>query len=209
MTAANLDPVLVQTSHGFEAAHDLALSSPCARLAAIDIEAATHRVLTPSQREEVKIICHDLTRHHGIVVGDLGQGPYSLTLGHKERRLVFQVSRAPLSQANTPAPHAAQDCTHENGAPEHAAKTVTLNILVTFLSPYLQDYGRLCTQYHATMASAGHERLEAIDIGRRALHNEAAGVLQARLAAKLTMSLDVARGLFSLIAALTQRELLR
>ena len=58
-------------------------------------------------------------------------------------------------------------------------------------------------EFNGVVAEGGHEaRIQAIDMGRRGLHNEGSEVLRERLAGKIEIDLDTARRLFTLICAL-------
>jgi len=77
------------------------------------------------------------------------------------------------------------------------------------LTPFrrlLKDYTRICESYYDAVRHSGPERLEAIDMGRRGVHNEAAELLKSRLSAKLKIDNDTARRLFTLIYALLVRN---
>ena len=71
--------------------------------------------------------------------------------------------------------------------------------------PLLRDYTRICESYYDAMLRHGAERLQAIDMGRRAIHNEAAELLRERLSSKVHIDQDTARRLFTLIYALLAR----
>jgi uncharacterized protein (UPF0262 family) len=59
---------------------------------------------------------------------------------------------------------------------------------------------------HAEAVAEGREaRIQAIDMGRRGLHNEAATLLMGRLEGKIEVDFDTARRLFTLICVLHQR----
>ena len=76
------------------------------------------------------------------------------------------------------------------------------------LSPFrrvIKDYFTLCDSYYAAIRQASPTQIEAIDMGRRGLHNEGSGLLMERLAGKVTLDLDTARRLFTLICALHLR----
>lgn len=105
-------------------------------------------------------------------------GPYDLTLSVEENRLVFRITDA-------------------DGAP--------LPALVLSLKPYsrlIKDYFMIVQSYDEAIKGANPSRIEAIDMGRRGLHNEGAGLLQERLEDKITMDQDTARRLFTLICVL-------
>ncbi|WEX91593.1 UPF0262 family protein (plasmid) [Sinorhizobium garamanticum] len=77
------------------------------------------------------------------------------------------------------------------------------------LAPFrrlLKDYTRVCESYYDAMGRPGPERLEAIDMGRRGIHNEAADLLRERLSTKVEIDKDTARRLFTLIYALLARN---
>lgn len=77
--------------------------------------------------------------------------------------------------------------------------------LVLSLNPYrriMRDYFLMIQSYQDLRAAANQTKLEAVDMGRRGLHNEAAELLQTRLENKIIMDLDTARRIFTLICYL-------
>ncbi|WP_081157729.1 UPF0262 family protein [Ensifer aridi] len=77
------------------------------------------------------------------------------------------------------------------------------------LTPFrrlLKDYTRICESYYDATGRPGPERLKAIDMGRRGIHNEAAELLRERLSTKVSIDKDTARRLFTLIYALLARN---
>ncbi len=73
------------------------------------------------------------------------------------------------------------------------------------LSPFrrlIKDYFHVCESYFAAIKSATPTKIEAIDMGRRGLHNEGSELLRERLAGKVELDLDTARRLFTLICVL-------
>jgi len=106
------------------------------------------------------------------------QGPYKLALSIEDNRLVIRIKNA-----------AAQD----------------LNMLVLSLKPYrrlIQDYFLMLESYEQARHSATRDKLEAIDMGRRGIHNEGADLLLSRMESKITMDHETARKLFTLICVL-------
>jgi uncharacterized protein (UPF0262 family) len=73
------------------------------------------------------------------------------------------------------------------------------------LRKLIKDYAIICDSYHAAIRTAAPSRIEAIDMGRRGLHNEAAEVLVDALADKFVIDLETARRLFTLVCALHVR----
>ena len=113
-------------------------------------------------------------------VGDEG-GPYRLKLSLVDARLIFAISR-------------------EDGTP------VVAHILS--LTPFrriVKDYYLICESYYEAIRSATPSHIEAIDMGRRGLHNEGSQTLRDRLAGKIEIDFDTARRLFTLVCVLHWR----
>ncbi len=76
------------------------------------------------------------------------------------------------------------------------------------LSPFkgiLKDYFMVCESYYDAIRRSTPQQIEALDMGRRGLHNEGSELLRARLAGKVATDHDTARRLFTLICALHWR----
>jgi uncharacterized protein (UPF0262 family) len=105
-------------------------------------------------------------------------GPYRLHLGVFEQRLVFGV---------------------------HDEADNKLRDIVLSLTPFrkiVKDYFLVCESYYAAIKKLSNAQIEALDMGRRGLHNEGSEVLRERLAGKIEVDHDTARRLFTLICAL-------
>ncbi|GGE08158.1 UPF0262 protein [Polymorphobacter glacialis] len=105
-------------------------------------------------------------------------GPYKVMLGVEEGRLTVGIN--------------AQD--------DHALESFILP-----LAPFrrtVRDYFAICDSYYQAIRQASPQQIETIDMARRAIHNDAAEVLQDRLATKVTVDFDTARRLFTLICVL-------
>lgn len=73
------------------------------------------------------------------------------------------------------------------------------------LSPFrsiVKDYFLVCETYYNAIRTASPSRIEAIDMGRRAIHNEGSELLRERLAERAAIDLDTARRLFTLLCVL-------
>jgi uncharacterized protein (UPF0262 family) len=89
------------------------------------------------------------------------------------------------------------DVTEADGAP------VACHILsLSPLKRVMKDYFLICDSYYAAVRNAGPSQIEAIDMGRRGVHNEGSTILQERLASKIAVDFDTARRLFTLVCAL-------
>jgi len=110
------------------------------------------------------------------------QGPYPLTLSIQDNRLVMEMENA-------------------RGEP--------IPMLVLSLKPYkrlIKDYFMILRSYAEAMREGKPSRLEAIDMGRRGLHNEGADLLIERLGDKIEMDHPTARRLFTLICVLHESK---
>jgi len=73
------------------------------------------------------------------------------------------------------------------------------------LAPFrriIKDYFEVCDSYHKAIKTASPSQIEAIDMGRRGLHNEGSDILRERLAGKIEIDFETSRRLFTLICAL-------
>lgn len=105
-------------------------------------------------------------------------GPYQLHLSLQDTRLVFEIL-------------------FEDGGP------VATHILsLTPFRKIVKDYYMICDSYHAAIKSATTSQIEAIDMGRRGLHNEGSQLLLDRLSGKIGMDFNTARRLFTLVCVL-------
>jgi uncharacterized protein (UPF0262 family) len=77
------------------------------------------------------------------------------------------------------------------------------------LSPFrnlVKEYFAICEAYFSAVKGEGLSRIETLDMGRRGLHNEGAGLLSERLESRISMDLETARRLFTLLCVLHLRE---
>lgn len=70
----------------------------------------------------------------------------------------------------------------------------------------IKDYFLVCDSYFKSIKNASPSRIEAIDMGRRALHNEGAELLRARLSDRVEIDTGTARRLFTLVCVLHIRR---
>lgn len=105
-------------------------------------------------------------------------GPYRLHLSLQEAKLVFDVS-------------------FQDGVP-----LATHILSLTPFRKIIKDYYMICDSYFAAIKTATPSQIEAIDMGRRGLHNEGSQLLMDRLSGKIEMDFDTARRLFTLVCVL-------
>ena len=110
--------------------------------------------------------------------GEQSEGPYHLKIGLVEDKLALSISR-------------------EAGEP-----IVTHMLSLTPFRRIMKDYFMVLDSYYQAIRTATPSRIEAIDMGRRGLHDEGSTLLMERLAGKIEVDFDTARRLFTLVAAL-------
>ena len=135
-------------------------------------------------RKEQQTALNDLLKESVFQPVNDNTGPYDVTLAFEENRLVIYVTN---SQGKA------------------------LNTMVLSLSPYrrlIQDYFLMIESYETARHEGNREKLEAIDMGRRGVHNEGAKLFMTRLKDKIAMDFATARKLFTLVCVLNKNEVL-
>lgn len=148
------------------------------RLIAIEIDDDTLAASGPDAEHERRVAIFDLIEQNSFDVVDHSGGPYALFLSLQERKLALDVRL-------------------ENGDP--------VRIFGLSLSPMrgvIRDYFMICESYYDAIRSSTPHQIEAIDMARRAIHNEGSEIVTARLEGKVTLDFDTSRRLFTLICAL-------
>jgi uncharacterized protein (UPF0262 family) len=133
---------------------------------------------SPDIEHERNVAIFDLIEENFFAPEGSPGGPYQLLLGLKDNRLAFDI--------------------RIDGGTEHAQ--VLLSV-----SPFrriVKDYFIICESYFEAIKTAAPSQIEAIDMGRRGLHNEGSELLQARLEGKIALDFNTARRLFTLICVL-------
>ena len=151
------------------------------RLVDVTLDEASLGTLSADVDHERKVAIFDLLEDNTFRVEDKGPGPYRLNLSIAENRLVFDIADATETQCA---------------------------IFGFSLSPFrkiVKDYFMVCESYYEAIKTAPPSRIEAIDMGRRGLHNEGSKLLQERLKGKIEIDFDTARRLFTLICVLHWR----
>ena len=88
---------------------------------------------------------------------------------------------------------------------EDGADVVTHILSLTPFRRIVKDYYLICESYYDAIRSSTPSHIEAIDMGRRGLHNEGSQTLMDRLAGKIEIDFDTARRLFTLVCVLHWR----
>jgi uncharacterized protein (UPF0262 family) len=151
------------------------------RIAKITLDERTVVRRKADIEHERAVAIFDLLEENSFApAGDVA-GPFHLHLGIEENRLVL-------------------DIRDRGGKPvERVAMALT-----PFRS-IVKDYFLVCESYFNAIRTASPSRIEAIDMGRRALHNEGSELLRERLADRVEIDLNTARRLFTLLCVLHLR----
>ncbi|GGF46581.1 UPF0262 protein [Aliidongia dinghuensis] len=130
------------------------------------------------EHERAVAIFDLLEENHFCLVNQPDVGPFHLRLSLEENRLLFDIEtagREPIDRVTLP---------------------------LASLRRIVKDYFLVCESYYAAIKHSTPSQIEAIDMGRRGLHNEGSEVLRERLADKVEIDLPTARRLFTLICVL-------
>ena len=149
------------------------------RLQSVEIDEESLGAISRDQEQERQIAIFDLLEENHFAPEGAEGGPYDLRMGLMENRLVLDV-RGPGYEKRH----------------------------ILSLSPFralIKDYFLICESYYQAIRNATPQQIEALDMGRRGLHNEASELLRTRLAGKIETDLDTARRRFTLICALHHR----
>lgn len=133
---------------------------------------------TPDVEHERAVAIFDLVEENSFCpIGHEG-GPYRLSISVAGPRLVFAIT------------------TEEGG------EVATHILSLTPFRRIIKDYFLICESYYEAIRSSTPSQIEAIDMGRRGVHNEGSETLQDRLKGKIEVDFDTARRLFTLVSVL-------
>ena len=126
---------------------------------------------------ERAVAIYDLLENNSFAPAGL-TGPYNLHIGIEEDRLVFDI---------------------RNGNDKPLEKVA---LALRLFRQIVKDYFLVCESYYSAIKTASPSRIEALDMGRRGLHDEGSELLRERLKGKIDIDFDTARRLFTLICVL-------
>lgn len=118
---------------------------------------------------------------HARNKGEIVNGPLTLRLALRDGRMVFDVRR------------------------EDDSPIVTIGLALGPFRSLIRDYHLLVDSHIKAVEEGRMEHIQAVDMGRRGLHNEGAELLRRRLKGKIDIDLDTARRLFTLLCVLHQK----
>ena len=149
------------------------------RLGRIDLDPASVSAASPQIEHDRQVAVWDLVEQNHFHPDGAPGGPYALKLSVENNRLVFDVA-----------------------GPGYERRHM---LSLTPIAKTMKDYFLVCESYYEAVRDATPAQIEAIDMGRRGLHNEGSDILRERLAGKIELDHETARRLFTLICALHRR----
>lgn len=148
------------------------------RLVAITLDEKSISRANANLVHEREVAIFDVLDRNHFAVEGRSDGPYTLALSISEDRLIFTV-----------------------GTPDGPG-TFTVMMSLSTLRRTIKDYFLVCDTYYQAIRTAPPSRIQTIDMGRRALHDEGSRILIERLAGKISLDHETSRRLFTLICAL-------
>ena len=153
------------------------------RLCQIEIDEKGLARPTPEIEQERRVAIFDLLEENSFALPprpdrETPEGPFKLHLAIRDGRLVFDI------------------------ATEEGVKVAEFHLSLGPFRQVVKDYFQICESYFDAVKRLPPSQIEAIDMARRAIHNEGAAILQERLDGKAVVDTDTARRLFTLICVL-------
>ncbi len=149
------------------------------RLQSVTIDPGMLASATRDQEQEREVAIYDLLEKNSFQPDGAACGPYDLNLSLVENRLAFDIA-----------------------GPGYMRRHL---LSLTPFKGILKDYFMVCESYFDAIRHSTPSQIEALDMGRRGLHDEGSKLLRERLAGKVETDHDTARRLFTLICALHWR----
>ncbi len=144
----------------------------------ITLDEKTLARAAPDVEHERKVAIFDLLEDNFFKLENRDSGPYQLHLSIVEGRLMFDV----YSEAE-----------------EHCLAVI---LSLSSFRRIVKDYFLVCESYFAAIKTSTPSQIEAIDMGRRGLHDEGSQILKERLDGKIEIDFPTARRLFTLVCVL-------
>jgi uncharacterized protein (UPF0262 family) len=148
------------------------------RLVSVTLDEATIGRANEDVEHEREVAIYDLLEQNSFAPVGHEDGPFALHLSINGNRLVFDIRR------------------------EDRTPVIAHLFSLTPLRRIVKDYYMICDSYYQAIRTATPDKIEAIDMGRRAIHNDGSQILMERLKDKVTLDIDTARRLFTLICVL-------
>ena len=150
------------------------------RLQSVEIDDQSLSAVSRDQEQERQVAVFDLLEENRFAPNGAAGGPYDLKLSLIDGRLAMDIS-----------------------GPGYAHRFM---LSMSALRGTIKDYFIVCESYYQAIRNATPHQIEALDMSRRALHNEGSALLIERLDGKIAIDQPTSRRLFTLICALHRRS---
>src|SRR6516225_3002686 len=148
------------------------------RLVAVTLDEKSISSVSRDVEHERAAAIYDLLEENTFTPHGGAEGPFALHLSITGSRLMFDIRR-------------------EDGTP-----VIAHLLSLTPFRRIVKDYFMICDSYYQAIRTATPDKIEAIDMGRRGIHDEGSRTLQERLKGKVRVDFETARRLFTLITVL-------
>lgn len=148
------------------------------RIATITLDESSIKHRTPEVEHERSVAITDLLHDNQFEALCMQCGPYDVHLRIEEGRLVFDISAV------------------------DSDKIAKLALPMQPLRSTVRDYFLICESYYEALKVASPGKIEAIDMGRRGVHNDGSEILHGMLTGRIKTNFATCRRLFTLICVL-------
>jgi len=148
------------------------------RLIHVQLDEKTMVRRKPEVEHERAVAIYDLLEENSFRPWGDFTGPYALHLSLEDNRLLFDIRG------------------------QEGTELTKVNLPLLPFKSIVKDYFMMCESYYSAIKQSSPAQIEAIDMGRRGLHNEGSQLLVERLQGKIEVDQDTARRLFTLLCVL-------
>ncbi|MBN9669489.1 UPF0262 family protein [Roseibium aggregatum] len=152
--------------------------APGGKLVDVILDEASIARASPEVEHDRAVAIYDLIEENCFQPVGHPPANFVLTLSVVEKKLVFRIKT------------------------DDDREVVTHVLSLSPLRKIVKDYDLICQSYYEAIRHATPSQIEAIDMGRRGVHNEGSTILMERLDGKITVDVQTARRLFTLVYAL-------
>ena len=151
------------------------------RIIKLELEMDPTRRISSAREHERAVAIFDLLDENEFALHK-AQGPYHLYLRSDQRHIHFDI--------------------------RNEGDEVLVNFFMALgpLRRIMRDYFQVCDSYYEAIRTKSPSQIQAIDMGRRALHDEGSEILQTRLANHAEIDHPTARRLFTLVCVLSAKD---
>lgn len=152
------------------------------RIVHVTVDGQSGIRLSPTLEHERRAALFDLLESNHFALCDKSEGPYIVHLNNDGERIHFTVCN------------------------ELDLQLTRFSLSLGIMRRIIKEYFMICESYFSAIKTLPPSKIEAIDMGRRGLHNEGADLLRELLSERVDMDADTARRLFTLVCVMQIRR---